>query len=65
VGTYVSTDLLRVSVENGVVKYRKNGTLLYESLVPPTYSVARRHVARDPGAALTEVVIAGSLRTWR
>jgi hypothetical protein len=36
-GTYASGDVLRVAVEGGVVKYRKNGTLLYTSLVTPGY----------------------------
>jgi RHS repeat-associated protein len=33
---YVAGDVLRVSVESGVVKYYKNHTLLYTSLVTPT-----------------------------
>jgi hypothetical protein len=36
-GTYTTGDVLRVAVEGGVVKYRKNGTLLYTSTVAPTY----------------------------
>src|SRR6266852_8929513 len=34
-GSYVTGDILRVAVEGGVVKYRKNGTLLYSSTVTP------------------------------
>jgi hypothetical protein len=35
-GTYTTGDVLRVAVEGGVVKYRKNGTLLRTSTVAPT-----------------------------
>jgi hypothetical protein len=34
---FAEGDVLRVAVEGGVVKYRKNGTLLYTSSVSPTY----------------------------
>jgi hypothetical protein len=36
-GTYAAGDKLRVSVEGGSVKYRKNGALLYGSGVAPSY----------------------------
>jgi hypothetical protein len=36
-GSYAVGDKLRVAVEGGAVKYRKNGVLLYSSTVPPTY----------------------------
>jgi len=34
-GTYAAGDRLKVAVENGVVKYYRNGTLLYTSTVAP------------------------------
>ena len=34
---YNSSDVYRVALESGVVKYYHNGTLIYTSLVPPTY----------------------------
>ncbi|MDX6529064.1 MAG: hypothetical protein QOH41_1354, partial [Blastocatellia bacterium] len=37
VSTYTTADVFRVAVEGGVVKYRKNGTLVYTSTVAPTY----------------------------
>jgi len=37
VGTWVGGDRFRVAIEGGVVKYRKNGTLLYTSTVTPVY----------------------------
>jgi RHS repeat-associated protein len=36
-GTYTTGDTIRVAVEGGVVKYRKNGILLRTSTVAPTY----------------------------
>lgn len=36
-GNYTTGDVLRVGVEGGVVKYRKNGVLLYMSSVTPGY----------------------------
>jgi len=36
-GTFVSGDHLRVAVEGGVVRYYRNGTLLYTSSVTPAY----------------------------
>jgi hypothetical protein len=37
VGPYAASDRLRVSIESGRVRYRRNGALLYESTVSPTY----------------------------
>ena len=39
-GTLAVGDVLRVAVENNVVKYYKNGTLVYTSTVPPTAPLA-------------------------
>lgn len=36
-GTYLTTDTFTVAVESGAVKYKKNGTTFYTSLVTPTY----------------------------
>ena len=35
-GSYATGDIFRISVENNIVRYFKNGTLLYASLVAPT-----------------------------
>ena len=56
-GTYISGDKLRVAVEGGVVKYRRNGALLYTSLVAPTYPLLVDTALYNQGATLTEVVI--------
>jgi alpha-tubulin suppressor-like RCC1 family protein len=37
VGTYANGDRLRIEIQEGVVCYLKNGTLLYASTVAPTY----------------------------
>src|SRR6266446_5749855 len=36
-GSFVTGDLFRISIENGAVKYYKNGGLLYTSNATPTY----------------------------
>jgi RHS repeat-associated protein len=60
VGTYAAGDLLRVAVEGGVVKYRKNGTLLYTSTVAPTYPLLVDTSLYYNGSTLNNVVISGS-----
>jgi RHS repeat-associated protein len=59
VGTVTSSDRLRVSVEAGVVKYRKNGVLLYTSTVAPTYPLLVDSALYSNGATLTNVVMSG------
>jgi hypothetical protein len=39
VGSYATGDTLRVAIEAGLVKYRKNGTVVYTSLLAPVYPV--------------------------
>ncbi len=36
-GTYVAGDVFKVAIEGGVVKYYKNGAVVYTSSVAPTY----------------------------
>ncbi|HXM48029.1 MAG TPA: hypothetical protein VN956_09180, partial [Pyrinomonadaceae bacterium] len=60
-GAYATGDVFRVAVEGGVVKYRKNGTLLYTSTVPPTYPLLVDTSLHDNGSTLSNVMIgAGS-----
>lgn len=62
VGTFVDGDRLRVAVEGGVVKYRKNGTtLLYSSTVAPTYPLLIDTSLYSSNNTLTNVVISGNL----
>jgi len=55
--TYAPGDRLRVAVEGGVVKYRKNGALLYTSLVAPTYPLLVDTALYTQGATIASAVI--------
>ena len=59
-GTFATGDTLRVAVEGGVVKYRKNGTLLYTSTVAPTYPLLVDTSLYNYGSTLTSAVISGA-----
>ena len=59
-GPYAVGDLLRVAVEGGVVKYRKNGTLLYTSAVMPSYPLLVDTALYSPGSTISNVVISGN-----
>jgi hypothetical protein len=59
-GTYLAGDRLRVAVEGGAVKYRKNGVLLYTSTVAPVYPLRVDTTLWSPGATITSVMLAGS-----
>jgi hypothetical protein len=36
-GGFVAGDVFKIAIESGVVKYYRNGTVVYTSTVPPTY----------------------------
>ena len=57
-GSYASGDRLRVGVEGGAVKYRKNGTLLYTSTVTPSYPLLVDTSFYDASATVSEVYLA-------
>lgn len=63
VGTYSASDVLKISVENSLVKYYKNGTLLYTSAVVPTLplhvDVSTRHIGATVSAVKISNVHAG------
>ena len=59
VSTFTTADVFRVAVEGGVVKYRKNGTLLYTSTVSPTYPLLVDAGLYVSGASHTNVVLSG------
>jgi len=61
VGSYSAGDRLRVSVEGGIVKYRKNGVLLYTSAVTPTHPLLVDTSLYSPGATITNATISGNL----
>ncbi len=57
VGTYISGDIFKISVESGVIKYYQNDVLLYVSTdVPglPLYCDVSMH---DQGAAINDVMV--------
>ena len=56
-GTYVVGDRLRVSVESGTVRYRRNGVLLYASTVPPSYPLLVDTAFLSNGGAVNEVLV--------
>ena len=58
-GTHVTGDVLRVAVEGGRVRYRRNGTLLFTSPVIPTYPLFVDTALFTMGATLTDVVVSG------
>jgi RHS repeat-associated protein len=59
-GSYSTGDVLRVAVEGGVVKYRKNGALLYTSSITPTYPLLVDSALYGTGDTLSNVVISGA-----
>src|SRR5262245_20448519 len=61
-GTYVAGDRFRVEVRYGVVRYLKNGTLLYTSSVPPRYPLRVDAELYDPGASISDARV-GDI-TW-
>jgi YD repeat-containing protein len=60
VSSYTTADVFRVAVEGGVVKYRKNGTLVYTSTVAPTYPLLADAGLYHSGGTFSNVVISGS-----
>jgi hypothetical protein len=56
-GSYAVGDKLRVAVEGGVVRYRKNGALVYSSTVPPTYPLNVDTSLYSPGATVAGAII--------
>ena len=52
---------MRVAVESGVVKYRKNGVVFYTSGSSPTYPLLADTALYTSGSTLTNVVISGNL----
>jgi len=59
-GPYSPGDILRVAVEGGVVKYRKNGTLLYTSTLTANYPLLVDTAFYSNGATLSNVVVGGA-----
>src|SRR5215213_5365777 len=62
-GTYATGDRLRVAVESGVVKYSKNGTVIYTSTVAPSFPLLADTSLYSNGSTLTNVIISGNLNS--
>lgn len=60
-GIYAAGDVFRVSIENGVVKYRKNGSVFYSSTRTPTYPLLVDSSFFLPDATITNAIISGTL----
>ena len=61
VSTYTTGDTIRVAVESGVVKYKKNGAVVYTSTVSPSYPLLVDTALWNNGSTLNNVVISGNL----
>ena len=60
-GSYYPGDRLRVSVEDGRVRYRRNGALFYTSTVAPTYPLLIDTALYHYGSTISNAIIAGRL----
>ena len=58
--SYATGDKLRVAVEAGVVRYRKNGTLIYTSTVAPSYPLLVDTALYSQGATINSAVVGGA-----
>lgn len=58
VSTYAVNDILKVAVESGIVKYYKNGSLIYTSTVAPKYPLFADCSIYSPGGKILEAKIA-------
>jgi hypothetical protein len=56
-GAFTPGDVFRIAVESGVVKYYKNGTLLYTSGVAPSYPLVLDTALSAMGATVQNAVI--------
>lgn len=59
-GTYAIGDVLKVAVASGVVKYYRNGTLLYTSAVTPTYPLLLDTSINSLGGRVSSAYIGGN-----
>jgi RHS repeat-associated protein len=59
-GTYATGDVLRVAIESGVVKYKKNGTVFYTATPAPNYPLMVDTALYTNGATISNVVISSA-----
>jgi RHS repeat-associated protein len=60
-GFYATGDTLRIAVESGVVKYRRNGAVVYTSTATPTYPLLADASLSTAGSTINNVVLSGNL----
>ena len=60
-GFYATGDTMRISIESGVVKYRKNGTVVYTSTATPTYPLRVDTSFYTASSSVSNVVISGNM----
>ncbi|MBK7851617.1 MAG: T9SS type A sorting domain-containing protein [Bacteroidetes bacterium] len=64
-GTYATNDVLKIAVENNVVKYYKNGTLLMTSAATPTLPLYVDVSTNSTGATASNVKVSnGNISTF-
>jgi hypothetical protein len=61
-GSHATGDVFQVSVQSGVVKYSRNGTVFYTSAMAPAYPLLVDTSLYSQGATLTGVVLSGNLQ---
>ena len=54
-GTYQNGDRFRVEIQNGIVRYRRNGVLLFSSAVSPAYPLRAEAALYSKDATLVDV----------
>lgn len=62
-GSYVAGDVFRIEANDGVVRYLRNGSLLYTSNVAPTFPLVADASLRTLGATLNDVQLE-SFQFW-
>jgi prepilin-type N-terminal cleavage/methylation domain-containing protein len=63
-GTYTATDIFKVAIESGIVKYYKNGVLFYSHATTPTYPL-RFDSSFYPGTNITNIKVStGNYDAW-
>ena len=60
---FVTGDVFRIQIDNGVVKYKKNGTLFYRSTVAPTYPLRANAALLNSTARVNNAVIKATTLT--
>lgn len=56
-GSYTTNDILKIAVQNNVVKYYKNGVLLYTSVVTPTLPMLVDVSINSVGGTVSNVIV--------